>query len=116
MVLPGCRLTKHASRQKRELVLKRSITAGSRSSEAYEHLAGVTAAKQVDEGAGSMVDAVDDGLGVDDRAVAQPGADVGDHVGLAIGVIDDDEAAQGEPLAPAGARFYPDRTTKEGRR
>jgi hypothetical protein len=76
------------------LVLKRSITAGRRSSEAYEHLAGVTAAKQVDEGAGSLVKAAHDGLGVGELAVPEPAADVRDHGRHPVAVVIDDD----EPL------------------
>jgi 6-phospho-beta-glucosidase len=67
--------------------------------EADDHLAGVVAAEQVDEGGRGLVQAVDDGLGVEELALAQPAADVGDHGGRPVLVVGDDEAAQGEALA-----------------
>jgi uncharacterized membrane protein YbhN (UPF0104 family) len=61
--------------------------------EADDHLAGVAAAEQVDEGGRGVIEAVDDGFRVGELAFAQPAADVGDHVGQAVLVVDDDEAA-----------------------
>jgi uncharacterized membrane protein YbhN (UPF0104 family) len=45
------------------------------------NLAGAGAAEQVDEGVGGLVQALDDGFGVGELALAQPAADVGDHAG-----------------------------------
>lgn len=45
------------------------------------NLAGAGAAEQVDEGFGGLVQALDDGFGVGELALAQPTADVGDHAG-----------------------------------
>jgi hypothetical protein len=45
------------------------------------NLAGVGAAEQVDEGVGGVLQARHDGFGAAELALAQPAADVGDHVG-----------------------------------
>jgi hypothetical protein len=44
--------------------------------EADDHLAGVGAAEEVDEGGGGVLQVIDDGLGVRELAFGQPGADV----------------------------------------
>ena len=48
---------------------------------ADRNLAGVGVAEQVDGGGDSVLQAVNDGFGVAELALAQPAADVGDHVG-----------------------------------
>src|SRR5665648_464956 len=68
-------------------------------SETDEHLAGVGAGHQISESIDSIVDSLDDGLAPDDLALGQPLSDLGLELGAKVRVVEDDEAAQSQPLA-----------------
>src|SRR2546427_415692 len=63
-----------------------------------EHLAEVLAAEQADERLGRLLEALDDVLAVLQLALAQPARAVGEELRHPVGVIADDEAADGDAV------------------
>src|SRR3989442_880900 len=63
-----------------------------------EHLAEVLAAQQADERLGRLLEALDDVLAVLQLALAQPARAVGEELRHPVGVIADDEAANGDAV------------------
>src|SRR6267143_4071500 len=61
----------------------------------HEHLADVMAAQQPDERLGSLLEALDDVLAVLQLALAQPAATVCEELRPPVGVVADEEAADG---------------------
>src|SRR4051794_35083951 len=68
-------------------------------SEADEHLAGVGAVEQAEEGRGGVVDAVDDGLFCSEGACGEPACGALGVLGGEVLVVADEEAAEGQALA-----------------
>src|SRR2546425_10110848 len=63
-----------------------------------EHLAEVPAAQQADERLGRLLEALDDVLAVLQLALAQPARAVGEELRHPVGVVADDEAADGDAV------------------
>src|SRR5689334_11295490 len=68
------------------------------SAEGDDHLPGVLAAQQTEEGVGAVLDALDDRLAVLQLARVQPAGHFLDELLLEVGVVADEHALEPQPL------------------